>query len=187
VILFYENKLDKAKGRFVDLSRIAAIDGIKINKNNARMLIIKWQQTGSVSTLASTNRNIAHTKVSHGELGKLNEYVERNRFITARIVRNKLSVNVSVRTVEKYFNLMGWKKTRSKYCQAVSRVNRIKRIIYANICLKIKYNFDCTVFIDESKIQASKNAHRKWHKKNVNETRLGNLIDKILIHSFTFK
>jgi hypothetical protein len=68
VILFYENKLDKTKGRFVDLSRIAAIDGIKINKNNARMLIRKWQETGSVSTLASTNRNIAHTKVSYGEL-----------------------------------------------------------------------------------------------------------------------
>ena len=101
MMLFYKNKLDKAKGRFVELSRIAAIDGIKINKNNVRMLIRKWQQNGSVSTLASTNLNIAHTKVSYRELGKLNEYVERNRFISARIVRNKLRVNVSVRTVQK--------------------------------------------------------------------------------------
>ena len=31
--LFYQNKLEKSKGRFDKLSRIAAIDGIEINFN----------------------------------------------------------------------------------------------------------------------------------------------------------
>ena len=41
--LFYQNKLEKSKGRFSELSRIAALDGIEINRNNAGILVRKWQ------------------------------------------------------------------------------------------------------------------------------------------------
>ena len=147
--LFYQNKLEKSKGRFAELSRIAALDGIEINRNNARILVRKWQQTGSVSTLPSVSRNLANTKVSMQQLNYLNSITTKNRFITARILKNKLKIAVSIRTVQKYFNLMGWRKIPSRFCQFVHRVNRIKRVIYANICLSINYKFDCTVFIDE--------------------------------------
>ena len=172
--LFYQNKLEKSKGRFAELSRIAALDGIEINRNNARILVRKWQQTGSVSTLPSVSRNLANTKVSMQQLNYLNSITTKNRFITARILKNKLKIAVSIRTVQKYFNLMGWRKIPSRFCQFVHRVNRIKRVIYANICLSINYKFDCTVFIDESKVQASKHAHKKWHKNFAKETRNGN-------------
>jgi len=125
--LFYKNKLEKTKGKFSEFSRIAALGGIQINRNNARILVRKWQQTGSVSTLASVERNLANTKVSMQQLNNLNSLTTKNRFITARILRNKLKLTVSIRTVQKYYNLMGWRKIPSRFCQFVHRVNRIKR------------------------------------------------------------
>ena len=81
-------------------------------------------------------------------------------------------------TRPKYFNIMGWKKIRTKYCQFVSRKNRIERLIYADFCLSINYTYDCTIFIDESTVQASKNAHRRWYKPGLEgETRIG-LVEK---------
>jgi hypothetical protein len=108
------------------------------------------------------------------QLINLNSLTTKNRFIAARILRNKLKLTVSIRTVQKYYNLMGWRKIPSRFCQFVHRVNRIKRVIFANICLSINYKFDCTVFIDESKVQASKHSHKKWHKTNAKKTRYGN-------------
>jgi len=76
--LFYQNKLEKSKGRFAELSRIAALDGIEINRNNAGILVRKWQQTGSVSTFASVSRNLANTKVSMQQLNNLNSITTKN-------------------------------------------------------------------------------------------------------------
>jgi hypothetical protein len=36
-----------------------------------------------------------------------------------------------------------------RFCQIVSRKNRIERVIYARLCLAANYNFYTTVFIDE--------------------------------------
>ena len=59
VNLYYCNKLEKRRGRFAELNRLPAVNGIKINRNNARLLIKKLQQTGSISTLVS--RNLTNT------------------------------------------------------------------------------------------------------------------------------
>jgi transposase len=60
-----------------------------------------------------------------------------------------------------------------RFCQIVSRKNRIERVIYARLCLAANYNFYTTVFIDESHICATKHANKKWHKPFVNETHGG--------------
>ena len=69
---------------------------------------------------------------------------------------------------------MGWKNIRKKFCQFFSMKNRIKRVIFAELCLYSKKKFYCTIFIDESCFQASKNSNRIWFNKDIpNQTRIG--------------
>ena len=106
VIIYYKNELNLKKGGFEKLSCLANLNGIKINKNNARILIRKWEQTGSVATVHSVSRGMAHCKCKNGQLVNLDSIVHRNRDITARIMKQKLKLSMSVRTVQKYLGLV---------------------------------------------------------------------------------
>jgi hypothetical protein len=59
----------------------------------------------------------------------------------------------------------------------VSKKNRLERIAYANVALAFNDKFYNSIFIDESTVQATKNAYKIWNKKFPDETRLG-LIEK---------
>ena len=60
-----------------------------------------------------------------------------------------------------------------RFCHYVTPINRIERAIYANLCLIQKIRFTNTIHIDESLVQATKNANRMWFKVFSTETRLG--------------
>ena len=80
------------------------------------------------------------------------------RDIKSKSLKNRLSLNVSPITIQRYVNYLGWGKIRAKYCQFVSVKNRIERLIFSQLCLLNNEQFLQTVFVDESTVQESKNA-----------------------------
>jgi hypothetical protein len=72
----------------------------------------KWFQYKSISDSSRIN---GCTKVTNHELNLLNRAVYH---------KNMFNLNVSVRSIQRYLNIMGWEKIRTKYCQAVSLKNR---------------------------------------------------------------
>ena len=100
--------------------------------------------------------------------------VKRNRDIAAKKIKEKLNLQLSLKTIYKYLRLMGWKNIRTKFFQFVSMKNRIDRVKFDELCLYSKKSFDCTIFIDESCIQASKNSNRiRFNRDIPNQTRIG--------------
>ena len=65
------------------------------------------------------------------------------------------------------------KKVRTKYCQFLSAKNRIERVIFCELCLTVRLNFNHSIFIDEITAQMDKNGNMIWYKSDENETRLG--------------
>jgi hypothetical protein len=57
----------------------------------------------------------------------------------------------------------------------VSKIVRLERIAFANVTFNDK--FLNSIFIEESTVQSTENAHKIWNKKFPDETRLG-LIEK---------
>ncbi len=96
------------------------------------------------------------------------------RDIKSKSIKNRLSLNVSPRTIQRYVNYLGWRKIRAKYCQFVSVKNRIERLIFSQLCLLNNEQFLQTVFVDESTVQESKNARKVWYNPDITgETRIG--------------
>ncbi len=92
--------------------------------------------------------------------------------MTARKLKNIFNLDVSVRSNQRYLNIMGWENIRTKYWQAVSLKNRRERIAFATMARHFKDQFDNSIYIDESTIQCTKNAYKMWNKPFVNESRL---------------
>jgi nicotinamide mononucleotide adenylyltransferase len=103
----------------------------------------------------SISRISAHTKVSVDELTAIERRVTIKRELAARKLKSQLHLQASVRTVQKYLNILGWRKKMTKFCQIVSSKNRMERIIFAKLCSATNYNFHTTIFIDESSIYAT--------------------------------
>ena len=58
------------------------------------------------------NRTIKHTKVWYHELEELDNLVTNNKNLTANQMKTSLNLRASSRTVQKYLNLLGWRKIR---------------------------------------------------------------------------
>ena len=170
VSLYYQNELQNFKGRYRILQEMASEENICVGEEAIRNLMKKWFKTRSVSNLPKAN---GKTKITEIQLKRLNKAVYKDRSLTARKLKELLNLNVSHCTIRRYLNALGWKKIRSKYCQVVSLKNRRERIAFANAALAFKDRFFNSIFIDESSVQANKNAAKIWHKKFSNETRLG--------------
>jgi hypothetical protein len=76
----------------------------------------KWLQHKSISDSSRINEC---TKVTNHELNLLNRAVYHNRDLTARKLKNIFNLDVSVLSIQRYLNIMGWEKIRTKYCLAV--------------------------------------------------------------------
>ncbi len=78
-------------------------------------------------------RRMANTKISEAELMKIDKIVFKNRNITAKAIKIRQNLRASSRTIQKYLNILGWRKVRTKYCQVVSQKNRIERLAFAKV------------------------------------------------------
>ena len=174
ISLYYQYELHNVKGRYATLKEIAAEQNIYVGEVAVRKIMEKWFNTRLISNLPRKN---GLTKITEYELNRLNRAVYKDRSVTSRKLKNLLNLQISHRSIRRYLNILGWKKVKSKYCQIVSLKNRLERIAFANNALKYNDTFMNSIFIDESTVQATKNAHQIWNKPFPNETRLG-LISK---------
>ena len=111
--------------------------------------------------------------MTENELVELNNLVFNDREKTAIRLKRQLQLQCSSRTVQKYLNILGWRKIRTKFCQFVSFKNRIDRFIFAKLSLACIETFDFNIFIDESTVQCDKNANKQWYQDFPGETRIG--------------
>ena len=77
---------------------------------SVRDIINKWQDTGSVQNIRSENASVRHTKIMENDLIRVERTVYHNREITAPILKAKLRLEASERTVRRYLKLLGWRK-----------------------------------------------------------------------------
>ena len=103
------------------------------------MITCKIKYKGYVREHKSIERNLAYTKVTYTELKQIDSMVTNIRGIRAKNIKQALNLRPSVRRVQKYLNISGCRKIRSKFCQMVSTKNRKERYIYASLCLKISF------------------------------------------------
>ena len=174
VSLYYQYELQNVKGKYGTLKELAAEENIYVGEVAIRKLMEKWFNTKSICNLSRSNGS---TKITEYELNRLNKAVYRDRGLTSRKLKNLLNIQASHRSIRRYLNALGWRKVKSKYCQIVSLKNRLERIAFANNALLFNDKFMNSIFIDESTVQATKNAHKIWYKPFPDETRLG-LISK---------
>ena len=70
-----------------------------------------------------------------------------HRNLSSNILKSKFKLNVSKRTVQKYMNLLGYRKIRRKTRGFVLRKNIIERYIYARFSRAIDDRFNDSIFI----------------------------------------
>ena len=98
--------------------------------------------------------------------------VNEDNGLSARYLKHAFNLRASTRIVQKYLRFLGWRKIRTKYCQIVSRKNRMERLIFAQLCIQHNETFDHSIFIDESKVQIQKNANTRWYRPRYGECEL---------------
>ena len=111
---------------------------IKISLQGVYNIINKWVKSGNLRDLA---RNNAQKKLTN-DIGvlKINEDLLKNPFMTCLMLKEKLNLVASKKTIRNYINQLGWKKLITKYCQIVSPTNRLKRFTYA-CCSLVRWYF----------------------------------------------
>ncbi len=109
--------------------------------------MVKWFNTKSFSNFSRIN---GCTKIANHQLNLLNRAVYHNRDLTAKKFKFMFYLDVSVRSFQRYINIMGWVKIKTKYCQAVSLKNEKEWIVFATMAKSLKDTFHNSIFIDES-------------------------------------
>ena len=123
--LFIDHNLVHQKKKFNILSNLAKNEDIVISSRRVSDLVKKWEETGAVADREAPNRYISHTKITTNQLERIDRSIYRKREITSRVLKHKCRVQASVRTVQRYVRRLGWRKIRTKNCQAVSIKNRL--------------------------------------------------------------
>ena len=87
-----------------------------------------------------------------------------NPFMTSRLLKQKLKLVASIRTIRKYIKLLGWRKVRFSYCQIVSFNNRVKRYIFGCLCKLFKEDYRDVIFEDETTIEVRMTGYTNYRK-----------------------
>ena len=102
IITLYEKyALHFKPKRFEKLTEYAAAEEIFISVRRVRDIVNKWEDTGSVQNIRSENAGVRHTKIMENDLIRVERTVYHNREITAPILKAKLRLEASERTVRR--------------------------------------------------------------------------------------
>ncbi len=113
--LSIQNALHHTRNRFVTLKILCQARNIRLSEISLRSLIRKYEETGSINTRNSLNRILAHTKITENELEAIDNSIYENRQLFANTIKINLNLRASQRVVQRYINLLGWKKKATKY------------------------------------------------------------------------
>ena len=137
---------------------------IEISLVGVYNIINKWLNSGVIRDFERDNSK----KRLISDLGVLaiNKQLLKNPFITCLMLKEKLNLVASKRTIRDYINKLGWTKVNTKYCQIVSPINRLKRFIYACCCKLFNEKYDDVLVIDETTVEVRLASYKNWRKSS---------------------
>ena len=92
------------------VSEHLASENIFISGRGVWNLMVKFRRFGSVETRPSAIRNCKNTKVTLRQLNHIEKMLRVDRGLTAETIRRKTGIRVTMRTLRKYCNILGWRK-----------------------------------------------------------------------------
>ena len=100
----------------------------------------------------------------------MNSELEINDEATAMQLRNILiekypDLDVSLSTVKRQRQQLGWVCTRPHYCQLIRNMNKVKRLVWCLEQLRVKENFTNVIFSDECTIQLEHHGRLCFRKR----------------------
>lgn len=109
VELYMKYDLENKRSKFEKLSDYALEENIQISSRRARDLILKWKETGSVRTKYNMSGAIARTKITVGDMFRLENLLYKKRQVTSAMIKSELNLEASTRTIRKYIKLLDWR------------------------------------------------------------------------------
>ena len=81
-----------------------------------------------------------------------------------KVMDNFPELTLSVQTIRRARERLGWVSTTPKYCQLIREVNKDKRLKW---CVELNgiYNFDNVIWSDESSVQLQGHSQRCYRKR----------------------
>ena len=125
IYLYLKHNLRFVKGRFDVLNEYTKTEDIFTSTKTLRKWVNQWLNEGTISSKISVERRLKHIKITTDDLLRLDRAVFKKRDLSARLAKNKLNLEMSSRSIQRYLNKMGWKKIRTRRCAAVNEKNRI--------------------------------------------------------------
>lgn len=131
-------------------------EGVLVSRKSIYLLVRKYQNLGSIADMPKPPRK----KLLESEHFRfIDESMESNPELTSRHKEN-FSVPVSLSTVKRARQALGWGSKRSRYCALISEVNKEKRMTWCmDRVAEDDLDFTDVVWTDECSIQVE--SHRK--------------------------
>lgn len=156
-----------------EIVKILKREGCVVTRASVYNLLKKWDTHGTIGDLPRPVRD--PVDVSLEILDFIDNTMKNNDETTARRLGTKLTerfnVHFSLSKIKRLRRGLGWLATGSKYCQLVREANRVKRLEFAQLCLRNQENFEDVLWSDESCIQLDWNGklsfHRWWEPPNL--------------------
>lgn len=108
--LYVKYELEDKKSKFEKLSEYALDEKIDISPRRARDLIEKWKETDSVRTKFNMSGAISRTKITEGDMYRLEKLLYKKRQTTSALIKRHLELEVATRTIRKYIKLLDWRR-----------------------------------------------------------------------------
>ena len=136
------------------IAKLLREEDLRASRNGIAKFLKKYQRTGTTRVLPGAGRR---SVISPEMKAVVDEQMERDNETKAEQLHRILSekgFKVSLRTVLRCRELLGWTFRGSKYCQLVREANKSKRLEWAKKCLEEEDDyFDDVIWTGESSIQ----------------------------------
>lgn len=143
-------------------------EGVKVTRKSLYILLKKYQETGSLADRARKHRR---KQLEQEHYNFIDETVSGNRAITSRqlqrLVTEKFpNLVVSVATIKRARQALGWTAKKTRYCAMISEVNKEKRVTW---CLDRIAEADLDmadiIWTDECTVQLEPHRKTTYQKK----------------------
>ena len=142
-------------------------EDVIVTKRSLYRFIKKFKENGVYTDL---QRRARDKKLTPEMLTVINDELEQNDEATARYLRAMLTekypeLEVSISTVKRQRQALGWVNTRPHYCQLIRNLNKTKRLLWCKEQLRVNENFSNVIFSDECTIQLEHHGRLCFRKR----------------------
>ena len=151
-----------------NIVRQIAEDDITVTRKAIYDLCKKWEKHKTVANLPPPPK--PRKGVTKEILDFIDRKMETNDELSAKSLKEMLAAefeeDFSLSKIKDLRKKLGWVADKTRYCQMVREVNKIKRKEFAQSCLAAKDDFDNVIWSDECNVQLDWNGvltfHRWW-------------------------